>query len=154
MKRLAMGVSILLFGCPGTLDDPERFATPFKAPADAATDGATAACPDVPQAVFAANCTQALCHNPTDIAGQLDLASPAVGSRLRGRNAWGGSGVLVDPVAPEQSVIYLKLTPTPPFGARMPNIIGLDPSVVACVGAWVEAAANAAPGPDGGADAD
>jgi hypothetical protein len=47
--------------------------------------------------------------------------------------------MLIDPDGnPEDSILYLKLTPNPPFGSQMP-LVGekLDPTTLACVGEWI-----------------
>jgi hypothetical protein len=69
----------------------------------------------------------------------LDLESPGVFSRLSGKMAQGGSGLLIDPSQPDMSVLYTKLTTTPPFGSRMP-LTGtpLDDSTVTCVLTWIQ----------------
>jgi hypothetical protein len=75
--------------------------------------------------------------------------SPNVYARLVGKNASGGPGVLIDPGHdPEKSVLYLKLTPTPPFGSQMP-LTGakLDATTLACVSTWIASGGSI----DGGA---
>ena len=59
--------------------------------------------------------------------------------RLSGKKAMGGPGLLIDPTTPTASVLYTKLTPTPPFGARMP-LVGapLSDADIACVLSWIE----------------
>jgi hypothetical protein len=50
----------------------------------------------------------------------------------------GGPGLLVDPSNPTMSVVYTKLTATPPFGARMPfGQTPLDDATIACVLQWI-----------------
>jgi mono/diheme cytochrome c family protein len=51
---------------------------------------------------------------------------------------------LIDPGGnPDASVLYLKLTPMPPFGLQMPEIGNkLDEAQLACVAAWIMAAAS------------
>ena len=130
--------------CPGTLDDPERFlaAESVEAGIDPGTgDGEppveSGACPDIP-ALFATTCASPVCHSAGNKAQGLDLQSAGVGARLVGAQATEGSGLLIDPSAPEQSVLYLKLTAQPPFGARMPlGQTPLDGATVACVLAWI-----------------
>ncbi|MFT3770248.1 MAG: hypothetical protein QM820_32875 [Minicystis sp.] len=115
-----------LTGCPGTLEDPERFAGQF------------GTCPDIPT-LFTGTCATASCHTADNPAGSLDLASPDIVGRLSGKAAAGGSGKLIDTGAPDQSVLYTKLSAPPPFGARMP-LTGtpLDDTEVACVLTWIE----------------
>jgi hypothetical protein len=117
-------------GCPGRLTEPERFVV--------ATDlGDGGACPDIPS-FFAATCTSSTCHSSDNKAQGLDLQSPDVASRLVGVSATEGPGVLVDPSSPADSILYQKLSPDPPFGARMPLAERpLDSSMLACVLAWI-----------------
>jgi hypothetical protein len=119
-------------GCPGNLEDPGRFMA-----------NGMAACPDVPQEVFLKICGTAGCHSTADKMLGLDLQSPDVASRLTGVSAMGGPGLLIDPSSPAMSVIYTKLTPTPPFGVRMPFArTPLDDSTIACVLQWITAATS------------
>jgi hypothetical protein len=107
---------------------------------DRSSEGAS--CPDVPQAVLGPNCTGAGCHNAQDKTQGLDLQSPDVGTRLVGVPARGGPGLLIDSSAPSSSVLYTKLTSTPPFGARMPLTGALDDPTIACVLAWIAHPSN------------
>lgn len=143
----------ILIGCPGSLEDPERFAgaggsvTGNGAPPKNLSD-----CPDVPSAILAASCTNPGCHNSQDRMQGLDLQAPDVGTRLHGKSASEGAGLLVDPDVPARSVLYTKVTSRPPFGARMPLTGPLDDDQVACVLAWITSID--APNADtGGADA-
>jgi hypothetical protein len=100
--------------------------------------GEGGACPDIP-AFFAATCTASTCHNASDEAQGLDLQSPDVTARLVSVMATEGPGLLVDPSAPGASILYLKLTASPPFGAQMP--LGQKPlpeTMTACVLDWIE----------------
>ena len=64
----------------------------------------------------------AVCHTPTGKTpiglevGRLDLSSYRT---LRAGGAVSGSGIVV-PGSPCESIIVQKLSPAPPFGARMP----------------------------------
>ncbi len=117
-------------GCPGTLEDPARFSADASGPS----------CPDITQTVFLNVCATASCHSATTKAASLDLGSPNVASRLVGVAATGGPGLLIDPSAPRASVIYTKLTATPPFGVQMPfNEPALDDGTMSCVLEWVSA---------------
>lgn len=139
---------LALAGCPGSLNDPGSY--DLEAGADV-----TPACGDVPSTVFAPRCTLSVCHGAATPAAGLDLSSPDVYARLAGKVASGGPGMLVDPSGnPTTSVLYLKLTSKPPFGAQMP-LTGakLDPASLACVASWITsqgaACDAAAPAPDG-----
>jgi hypothetical protein len=114
-------------GCPGSLEDPSRFSD------------AAGSCPDVPTAVFQTTCSSTSgCHSATDKQLGLDLQSPGVAARLIGVHPMGGPGLLIDPSNPAVSVVYTKLTATPPFGARMPfGQTPLDDATIACVLQWI-----------------
>jgi hypothetical protein len=136
------------WGCPGSLDDPGRFLDAGAADASAPVEGDEAAaggsCPDVP-GLLAQSCTASSCHSASTKAQGLDLQSPDVAARLVGVPATEGAGLLVDPSAPSKSVLYAKLTASPPFGARMPlGAAPLDTATLACVLAWVTQAAGGA----------
>jgi hypothetical protein len=121
-----------LTGCPGTLSDPALFED---------SGASHAACPNVVTTVFAGRCAISGCHTAADRAGSLDLESPDLYQRLAGQRASGGPGMLIDPNGnPQDSILYLKLTPNPPFGSQMP-LVGekLDPATLACVGDWIMA---------------
>jgi hypothetical protein len=123
----AIAGAALLGGCPGTLDDKQKY-----------IDGP--GCPDTP-AYFAQTCTDATCHNATDRSGNLDLESPDLAARVNGVLSTGdcaGRGVLADPADPEGSVIYFKLAESPSCGSRMP--LAGDPLTeeqLACVKEWI-----------------
>ncbi len=146
-SQLRLGLLGVLFcaGCPGTLDDPSRFATQAASVPDAG-------CPDIPTAVFAAQCGTSGCHSTTDKVQGLDLQSPAVAARLVGACATEGSGLLVDPSSPGQSILYQKLSPDPPYGARMPSgKPALDDATRACVLTWISVQQGGAGSCDAGA---
>ncbi len=114
-------------GCPGSLEDPGRFTS------------ATGTCGDVPTDVFQKTCSATVgCHSSTDKQLGLDLQSPNVASRLIGVKAMGGTGLLIDPSNPSNSVLYTKLTAAPPFGVRMPfGQTPLDDATISCVLQWI-----------------
>jgi hypothetical protein len=121
-------LAALCVACPGSLDDPGRFSW----------DGG--GCADAPTAIFAVTCTDSQCHTTMYKAQGLDLQSPDVAARLVGVAATGGAGLLVDPMSPAQSVLYTKLSFSPPFGSQMPlGKTPLDDATVACVLAWITA---------------
>jgi hypothetical protein len=154
--------------CPGTLEDPERFLAAAAAGGDAgvaeeaqpppASDGAVGGnCPDIP-GLFRQTCTAASCHSGSTQSAGLDLQSPNLAARLVGAPATEGSGLLIDPASPSQSILYEKLTAMPPFGARMPlGAAPLDDATMACVLTWITQQASSAGsgegGPSGAADA-
>lgn len=131
-RMATVALVVACAGCPGSLEDPGRFMA-----------NGTAACPDVPQDVFLKICGAPGCHSTADKMLGLDLQSPDVASRLTGVSAMGGPGLLIDPSNPAMSVIYTKLTLTPPFGVRMPFArTPLDDGTIACVLQWITAATS------------
>jgi hypothetical protein len=127
IRAAIVSVVAACVGCPASLEDPGRF-----------TDALGGPCPDVPQDVFIKVCSTAGCHSAVDKMLGLDLQSPDVASRLVGVNAVGGPGLLVDPSSPSTSILYTKLTATPPFGARMPFAEApLPDATIACVLQWI-----------------
>lgn len=152
---LILGVLVLpalsWTGCAGSLEDPEEFATQtdggaFEAAAAEAASGPS--CPDVPT-LFRQTCGTSGCHDATTKAEALDLVSPGLPARLVGVPSVEGVGLLIDPAAPSKSVLYSKLLPTPPFGARMPTGGSLDANTTQCVLAWITSQAGSAM-PSGG----
>jgi hypothetical protein len=150
LVALLVPVSVLA-GCPGSLDDPARFDAELgiddggrdgagggRDGAGGGGGGAGGGCPSPPPS-FGTTCSVSGCHAATAPAGGLDLASPNIVMRLSGKKAMGGPGLLIDPTTPAASVLYTKLTPTPPFGARMP-LVGapLSDADIACVLSWIE----------------
>jgi hypothetical protein len=163
-KRIGITALVLCgatWGCPGTLEDPERFLDAGAAlgtgdssagtPVDGEEGGAGGDCPDVPR-LLAQTCTASSCHSASNKAQGLDLQTPQVAARLIGVPATEGAGFLIDPSTPSKSVLYEKLGASPPFGARMPlGAAPLDAPTLACVLAWVTQAPAEA-GLDGGAE--
>jgi hypothetical protein len=119
-------------GCPANLEDPERFLS---------LDGATTSssgCGDVTQTIFLPTCSMTNCHNAASKEQGLDLQSPDPASRLVNVPSTEGPGLLIDPSMPSNSVLYTKLSATPPFGARMPfGMTPLDDATLACVLQWI-----------------
>jgi hypothetical protein len=141
--RLAFGALCLLAGCPGTLAD--------KALYEAALDGAggpngaeggadAGPCGDVVARIFVPTCGGTACHGTNAPQQDLDLVSPGLASRVVGVTAKGCAVMLADPADPEGSLIYQKLSPTPPCGAPMPLARPpLSRADAACVLAWIAA---------------
>jgi hypothetical protein len=153
-------------GCAGSLADPAAFSvdTGDSGPTSNLDDAGSSAasCPDIPT-LFASSCGTAGCHDATTKAESLDLVSSGVASRLVGVPSVEGTGLLIAPSSPSQSVVYTKLLAMPPFGARMPTGNPLDPARIQCVLDWVttEAASGSAstdsgasPGPESGVAGD
>jgi hypothetical protein len=96
-------------------------------------------------ALLAQKCATAGCHSSTAPADGLDLSSPNVGARLVGVAAKSG-GLLVDPSAPTQSVMFQRIQPT--AAGRMP-VSGdpLDDATIACFRTWISGLGQPAPTP-------
>lgn len=132
MRAATVALAVLLAGCAGTLEDPERFAS-----VEDAGSSPAASCPDVPTQIFATTCATAGCHAANEPSAGLDLQSPGVYARLAGKRDANG-GLLVDSVHPAQSTLYEKLKAPPPYGARMPDgKPPLDDATIACVLDWI-----------------
>jgi hypothetical protein len=133
---VSVGAYLLLTGCPGTLDDPARFEPEAGVERVSAADAAE--CQDVPTLLSSA-CGSGGCHSSADKSQGLDLQSPNLTSRLVCVSAVGG-GLLVDPSTPSRSVLYAKLSSSPPFGARMPTgAAPFDDATRACILSWISA---------------
>jgi hypothetical protein len=121
-------------GCPGSLENPDRFA------------GVSCTLTiDVERDIFQAKCSGGTCHGAGAMpAGNLDLESPDVLSRLVGVSGQGCNGrALIQTEAPDGSAILDRLAEEPECGLRMP--LGSDPlppEEVDCVRAYVFEAAN------------
>ena len=130
----ALGLTALV-GCPGTLEDPERFDNTPDALASSLDSTQVTTC-DAP-AILKAKC--ASCHSGATPIGSLSLAQP---DALRGVAAKGGGGLLIDPAAPDKSVIYLKLLAPAPFGSVMPLNAPLSAKDIECVRSWTKSFAS------------
>jgi hypothetical protein len=142
----------LIAGCPGKLDDKQRFLdyVPPEAGPDAeatleAGPGAgggpsNGACGDIIDRVFAPSCGDTGCHGAVAPQQGLDLVSPDVASRVVGVSGKACVSVLADPANPEASLLYKKLLPAPGCGAQMPLARPpISSEDVACVLAWIAA---------------
>ena len=124
---LASTVKLVNFVLPPTTppkvvapaDSTFSVCAPSTVDAAAPASEAGTACPDIPT-MLAKSCGTSGCHDSTTQAEALDLVSPDVAARLVGVPASEGAGLLIDPGTPSDSVLYTKLLPNPPFGARMP----------------------------------
>jgi len=128
--------AIALAGCPGVLEDPERFID---------ADG----CPDMEAEYLPRNCSTTGCHWSERPAGGLDLASPGLAARLVDVESTGCGGVLVPSDVPMSGLFRRKLEPAPACGSSMP--IGQPPMNVQdryCFEQWLLRVTGQAP--DGG----
>lgn len=124
-------LSAALVGCPGTIDD---FA-PYRGGGDGGT------CADVPTEIFGKRCATAGCHTGATPAGSLDLTPSGVEMRVVGKPAsMDCGGTLADPMSPKASILYLKLSTTPPCGSPMPlGGAALSAADQQCVLDWITA---------------
>lgn len=122
------GAANLFLGCPGELENPERFID----------ENLPQACPDIVQQLFVMRCAGSICHEGAEPAAGLDLISPNVESRLVNVEGRDCPGLLVDPVLPETSLLYQKLLPLPDCGSPMPigkpALTGFE---LECVREWI-----------------
>jgi hypothetical protein len=156
MKHLSWSL-LLVCACvaPGSLDHRDKFESALKKQAakeDAGAkhdDGGTtsspdggmspAACPDV-CTLLQEHCGPCGCHSGTAPAGQLDLKSSGIATRLADMKAHTSacSGrMLIDTKDPDKSIIYGKLTDPPTCGLRMPVGMPLSDDQIECVRAFV-----------------
>lgn len=159
---LAAALVLALAACAPGLDAPERFgyladagsdAGPSDAGTDAGSDGGplfncAAGGPDAGCQVlrtFYCTCATTGCHSRDDAAQSLDLESPGMPDRLVNQQAHvRGSWVMIDPLVPDNSYLYVKVQPKPPFGTRMPNgETALPEEEIACLRRWIHDAVNA-----------
>jgi len=139
-------VCLALAGCAGSLDQPGRFAylgfPPDAGSGDTSSDGGCDPVTDI----FPLSCTASACHSAQSQQANLDLQSPGLPKRLVNKPAHGGPGYLIDASNPAQSVLYTKLTATPPFQFQMPlGALPLSTDEMSCLLGWVQAAAAAGP---------
>jgi hypothetical protein len=152
------GLSPSLWGCPGTLADPEEFVDAggaslgSEAGSDAGSEtgsdaegGPTACAPasiaSVPAVIFQQTCGMTGCHMPPAPPEGLDFASSGVAARLINVASMEVPTTdLISSADPQSSYILIKLTEAmPPVGSQMP--LGLPPlsaAQVACVAAWID----------------
>jgi hypothetical protein len=137
---VAFGALGSLAGCPGTLANKELYEAALDGSRPSGADGGEDAgpCGDVVARVFAPNCGGSGCHGANAPQQDLDLVSPGVASRVVGVPGKGCSVTLADPTDPAGSLIYQKLSPSPPCGAPMPLARpALSRADAACVLAWI-----------------
>jgi hypothetical protein len=157
-----------LGGCPGTLEDKERFLVdggrmgsdggplgggdggggnttggPSDGAVDANADGGSAAsegCSNVVEFVFLPSCGGNGCHGAVAPQNGLDLVSAGVASRVVNVTATSCNVPLADPSNPDNSLLIQKLSPSPPCGAPMPiGRAALTDEQTSCLKAWIAA---------------
>jgi len=136
-------ICLALLGCAGSLENPERFQNLANPDAGQAAPPSDGGCDPVVD-IFPLSCSTSACHSAQSQQGNLDLESAGLPQRLVNKAAHGGPGLLIDKLDPAQSVLLLKLMDPPPFQFQMPlGAPPLSPVEVACIQAWVQAAAAA-----------
>jgi hypothetical protein len=143
---LGFGGLLLLAGCPGNLEDPQRFE-------GAATDTGPAV-PSCLTTIFNGRCGTSVCHSGSAPGGDLDLLSPGVASRLINVTADhaqvdmdGGttcvSDKYVDTQNPAASWLLLKLNGGQgTCGLAMPETPpSLTTTQLQCVSDWINSVA-------------
>lgn len=147
-KALPLLGMLLLVGCPGSLNDPERFGVPDNPPptgGDAGTDtggGGGCGAADV-QPIFSASCAGAGCHSAASAAAGLDLETGGIGPRLLDGATNCNDLLMIDSANPGASFLYEKLFDNPTCGSKMPLIGGaLSDEDTACVLSWIEGVAG------------
>lgn len=133
-------------GCPGTLDNPERFisdAGDALAPPLPTVDAAPATpnCDTAIPTMFTTDCATAGCHAGATASNGLDLtlAASDIRTKLRNKAAVGDPTVLlIDPTHPDKSALYTKTGDPPPFGGPMPPTFELDAPTRACLLTWIQ----------------
>jgi hypothetical protein len=140
----AVVLALAATGCPGELEDPDRFGCSL----------------DVEQDIFVGSCGSSSCHGASVPAGGLDLVAAGVAARLVGKPptcekcspSQCDGKLLIDPKNPDQSYLLEKVhVSNPACGARMPVGAKLSSEQLACLEKWVsKLAASAGTGGGGG----
>lgn len=147
LALVAAGGSAALLGCPGTLDDPQKYAV--IATCDAGSTCGSTTSTNTPMLVTTARVQAELfvgkcnsCHGATSPLGELSLTGTAL--ELEGRivesvsvTAICRGSKLVVPGKPDRSLMYVKMTNTTTCGGVMP--FGGQPNAVdaALVRQWI-----------------
>lgn len=141
-RRLLLTV-LVLGGCAGALEDPERFwRTHDGAAPDAQLgqrDGGRGELEARALAILGARCTG--CHSAAARLGGLDLMSADVGARLASATVTCAElegRPMIDAAAPASSYFLAKLSDSPPCGTPMPQASArLTADELAVLTAWV-----------------
>lgn len=144
---LAPLAALFLSGCPGDLEDPQRFTG----------GGGDCADVDVPT-LFEETCGTSACHEGPDQTAPVDLVSPGVAGRLVDVPPMGAEGctpedrLLIDPTDVQASYLLEKIDGSPPeCGDPMPILLpALSEQEVGCVEAWIREVAGVDDPPDAG----
>lgn len=127
---LFMTAAAGLLGCPGRLEDPERFQT--QNATFSCTSGA-----DPVEDIINPKC-QAACHNTSAKLGGLDLTAAGLSARLVGvAAAECANQVLVRTDGQESYLINKVKAQAPACGTVMPQGAALSAAEVTCLEEWV-----------------
>lgn len=138
---LAITFLALLCGCPGRLDDPDRFLITTCEPV------CTTSTSTIPPllTIFRPRCGIDGCHDSSAMPESgLDLYSGGVAARLVGvtsTTAVCNGRTYVVPGDPTNSLIYGKISGIPPCGIPMPVGSELSVEDIEAVRLWIEALA-------------
>ena len=148
LRGIALAAALaFLAGCPGKLTDKERFLVDAGDQDAGDGQGDNGPCGDVVARIFVPSCGGTGCHSAMAPQQGLDLESPGVASRVVGVIAKGCPVNLADPNNPTGSLMYEKLSPSPPCGAQMPLARPpLSDADSACVFNWIVAQGTSAGG--------
>ncbi len=114
---------LALAGCPGRLDDPEKFEPGCHLNTE--TD------------ILVPKCGLSGCHDAITKQNMLDLASPGISTRLKGMS----SGICEAP-EPLTKLMLSKISPMPSCGVQMPFAGGtLDGGEIECLTDYLDAIA-------------
>lgn len=142
LAPLLCALSLVLLGCPGTLEDPERFTGNHDAGTDAGTAGYV--CPSagvkVKTQLINARCGTAGCHDTGTQSGGLDLASAGAPARLVNIPAAQCTGQTL--ATADGGYLISKLHPSPPCGSQMPIGPPLTDQEIQCITEWVANISN------------
>jgi len=127
--------TVLLAACPGSLENKAAF-----------QDGGT--CGNVPATIIGPRCATSNCHDADQPQSNIDMTPDAgLAARMVGVSGDLCAGFLIDPSAPEQSLIYTKCLATNSCNARMPfSGTKLSPDEEQCLLEWVTEVAGEATG--------
>jgi hypothetical protein len=128
-------VALLATGCAAELEDPARFL-------DGGIISEVTCEVDVEADILAARCGGSVCHSAEEgRAAGLDLVTPGVAARVSGvasaSNDCNGA-MLAVPGDPATSLMYTKVSASPPCGSRMP--LAQDPlsdEEIGCIATWI-----------------
>jgi hypothetical protein len=137
---------VALSGCPGSLDDPDRFRMPTcGGVGQPVCNTTTSTLPPTTLEVQTYNlkpkCGFAGCHAGAVPGGQLDLEKPNLEARLRASTSTTvicNGRPMLTPGSPDTSLMWTKLADLPPCGTKMPQVGTLTADETAKLRRWIE----------------